>query len=360
MRWIWILPTCFALVVVACGDDAGSDNHAGGGGKSAGGGGSSASGGSGGGSGGGGGTGAGGAGGTGAVDGSAGSSGSGGSGGTAGTSGASGSAGTSSGGSAGSAGTAGSGGNAGAAGAGGSTDAGADSSTDAGTDGTAVDANTDSSSDAATNSCPALDAAAGDTIVFNGTNDFDKYPLEQTLTPGVTQQTWERFALTWDADYLYVTMVAIAFEDANKPVHVYVEAGSSLGAATPSTGKQYSGLTPNLPFTPTHLIAGRQQSNGYSGVYTPASSWGNQIAQFQDGVDVFVAADHHTVSMRVSRYLLGCPTTLRLVAHVVNATTGNEWKDVVPTSHTPWAANPNDYYEIDLDADPAISGWASK
>ncbi|MCZ7679228.1 MAG: hypothetical protein M5U28_10925 [Sandaracinaceae bacterium] len=94
-----------------------------------------------------------------------------------------------------------------------------------------------------------------------GVDDAAEYPSSQVLTPGAPLQPWEAFGLTWDADYLYVTMVSQAFEDQYKPVHVYLEARASLGAAAPSTGKTYNSLTPQLPFTPTHVIAVRRTSD---------------------------------------------------------------------------------------------------
>lgn len=203
---------------------------------------------------------------------------------------------------------------------------------------------------------------AGDTLVFDGIDDAAAYPASQVMTPGATLQSWDRFALTWDSEFLYVTMVSQAFEDQYKPVHVYVEAATTLGPATPSTGKVYSSLTPELPFSPTHLIALRRRSDSgmggpYNGVYTPASSWNDRALPLDSGSDYWVASDNHTISVRVPWVALGCPSQLRLSAHVVNAVSANEWKDLAPATATPWTTSGGAFYEIDLSGDPAISGW---
>jgi hypothetical protein len=127
-------------------------------------------------------------------------------------------------------------------------------------------------------------------------------------------------------------------------------------------GKPYGGLTPQLPFTPTHLIAVRRTSDSgtggpYDGVYTPASSWGDRATPLAEGVDYWIAGDHHTIAVRVPWTALGCPSRLRLSAHVVHGAVANEWKDIVPTTATPWTVSGGAFYEIDLSGDPAISGW---
>src|SRR5438445_797149 len=82
---------------------------------------------------------------------------------------------------------------------------------------------------------------------------------------------------------------------------------------------------------------------------TPAATWDTRATPLVEGTDVLISADGQTLSVRVSWAALGgCPTALRLVAHVVHGTTGNEWKDLAPTTHTPWLAPGGGYYEIDL------------
>src|SRR5439155_747544 len=76
------------------------------------------------------------------------------------------------------------------------------------------------------------------------------------------------------------TVTSSAFVSSYEPVHVYVEAGTALAAAVPAQGKEYGGLVPQLPFSPTHLVAARRVSDSgsgpYDGVFTPASGFTTQ------------------------------------------------------------------------------------
>ena len=205
-------------------------------------------------------------------------------------------------------------------------------------------------------------ASGGIPIALDGVDDLGKYPASQILTPDplTLNQPWELFGLAWDRDFLYVTQVSQGFEDEYEPLHVYLEASDALGTPTSTTGKEYSGLTPALPFAPTHVVAARVTDgvDAYNGVYTPDAQWSTKALALVSGVDVFVSADRHTLAARVPLEALGCPTHLRLAAHVVHdVVVANEWKDVVPTGHTPWAAPGGAYYEIDLTADPSVSSW---
>jgi hypothetical protein len=218
----------------------------------------------------------------------------------------------------------------------------------------AIDAELDASPDAG---CA---ISVGLTPQLDGVADLDDYPAAQRLAPGA-QLGSDAVAIAWDASRLYITASSTAFEADYKPLHVYVETGTALPSAVPGSGKEYSGLTPMLPFTPTHLVAARRTTGAtpYNGVYLPAASWTTRDTALQPGADVFVSADHRTLSIAVPWAALGgCPTALRLAVHVVHAVSANEWKDLVPASHTPWQAPGGGYYEIDLTGTPAVSGWA--
>lgn len=225
-----------------------------------------------------------------------------------------------------------------------------------------IDAAVDAMIDARVVDAPACAIDPGDTVLLDGTGDLAAYPASQVLTPGVPLAAGDRVAITWDPQYLYVTATAGSFADAFKPLHVYVETGATLPAAVPTMGKEYGGDTPFLPFSPTHLIAIRRQDDGgtgaYDGVYTPAAAWTTRTFALVPGTHVFASADNGTLSVRTPWSALGgCPTTMRLAAHVVHGDVANDWKDTVPTTHTPWVAPGGGYYEIDLTADPAIAGW---
>lgn len=196
--------------------------------------------------------------------------------------------------------------------------------------------------------------------VLDGSADLDDFAMEQRLAPGAMLGT-DAVAITWDQAKLYVTVASTAFDAEYEPLHLYVEAATTaLATPTPAAGKEYSGLVPTLPFSPTHLIAARR-NNGvdlYDGVYAPAAGWTTKATALDPGTHVFVAADHHALSVAVPWSSLGgCPHALRVALHVVHAIPANEWKVLVPASHTPWLAPGGGYYEVDLTAPSAISGW---
>ncbi|NVB81337.1 MAG: hypothetical protein HOV81_23275 [Kofleriaceae bacterium] len=202
--------------------------------------------------------------------------------------------------------------------------------------------------------------AAGLTPTLDGTDDMAEYPAAQQVTPGAMLGT-DVAAIAWDDAKLYVTVASTAFEQAYEPLHIYVEAGTTLGAATPANGKEYGGLVPALPFSPTHLIAVRRVSDsgtgGYNGVFVPGDGWTARTLDLD--ASTFASADLHTLSVSVPWSALGtCPTHTRLALHVVHGAVANEWKDLVPGTHTPWLAPGGGFYEIDLTAPPAVSGWS--
>ncbi len=206
--------------------------------------------------------------------------------------------------------------------------------------------------------------AQGQTPTLDGTGDYSEYLASQHLAVGAPQGSTDVAAITWDPSHLYVTMTSDAFGGAFEPLHIYVEArATTLPAAVASTGKEYGGLTPALPFTPTHVIAVRRQTDSgtggpYDGVYTPAAAWATRSLALEPGTHVFASTDLRTLSVRAPWSALGgCPTRLRLAAHVVHNVVANEWKDTVPPSHTPWLAPGGGSYEIDLTASPAVAGW---
>ncbi len=226
-----------------------------------------------------------------------------------------------------------------------------------------ADAARDAAPDVAIDSALPSDAgcaiSAGVSPEIDGVDDLNAYPAAQRLTPGAMLGS-DAAAIAWDATRLYITVASTAFEGEYEPLHIYVQSATALTAAAPATGKEYSGLVPTLPFTPTHLIAARRTNgaDAYDAVYLPAMSWTTRGASLDPAASVFAAADRHALSVVVPWAALGgCPTALRLAVHVVHAASANEWKDVVPASHTPWVAPGGGYYEVDLTGTPAISGW---
>ena len=206
---------------------------------------------------------------------------------------------------------------------------------------------------------PGCAIAAGITPVLDGTNDLADYPAAQQLTPGAMLGS-DGAAVAWDRSHLFVTVTSTAFTSPYEPLHVYLQAGTTLPAAASATGKEYSSLVPALPFTPTHLVAVRRVSDSgtgaYDGVYVPGDGWTARAAALD--ASTFVSADQHTISVAVPWSALGgCPTSLRLAWHVVHAQVANEWKDLVPATHTPWQMPGGDYYELDLTGSLAVASW---
>lgn len=221
----------------------------------------------------------------------------------------------------------------------------------AGADG-APDAAADAAPDAG---CP---ISMGMTITLTGSGDLALYPAAQQIAPGAMLGS-DAAALGWDAQHLFITVQSTAFAQAYEPLHVYVEAADVLGAPVAATGKEYSGLVPQLPFTPTHLIAVRRVSDAgtgpYDAVFTPASQWTTPDMPLVDGTDVFASQTAVSVAVPWSA-LGGCPHALRLAMHVVHAQPANEWKDLVPATSTPWLAPGGDYLELDL---TGAIGWGT-
>jgi hypothetical protein len=75
-------------------------------------------------------------------------------------------------------------------------------------------------------------------------------------------------------------------------------------------------------------------------------------------LDPATYASSTQLSVRVPWSALGgCPAQMRFALHVVHAVAGNEWKDLVPSTHTPWLTPGGGYYEIDLTAPAAVASW---
>lgn len=199
----------------------------------------------------------------------------------------------------------------------------------------------------------------GEPLELDGVDDLAKYPADQQLTPGAVLGA-DLAAVAWSRDALFVTVHSSAFASAYEPLHIYVETGATLATPVAAMGKEYSGLVPALPFSPTSLIAVRRISDAgtgpYDGVFVPADSWQTRTLALEDAT--FVAPDQQAISVRVPWSALGgCPTAMRLALHVVHGQAANEWKDVVPATHTPWQMPGGGYYEIDLTGPQSSSSW---
>ena len=198
-------------------------------------------------------------------------------------------------------------------------------------------------------------------VALDGVDDIDAVDPAAVVSAGAGLESWSRVGLTWDAEALTLVVNSRAFEEDYAPFVLYVEADA--GPAVPTTGFEYSALTPALPFTPTHSITLRRQSDSgdglgpWAGVWVWTGSDWSQHLRLEPGVTMFTAADSHTISARVPWSVLGSPSTLRLVGHVVWAQPFEEWKELVPYNHTPWASSVSGYAELDLNGPPEVSLW---
>ena len=198
--------------------------------------------------------------------------------------------------------------------------------------------------------------SAGLTPTLDGTDDLAEYPSAQRLSPGAMLGT-DIAAIAWNPSQLFITVSSSAFTAPYEPLHVYIEAGTA-SVATPSAGKEYGGLVASLPFAATHLIALRRVSDAgtgaYNGVFVATDGWTTRGTP----LDAIVSSDQRTLSVAVPWTAIApCPTALRLALHIVHGATGNEWKDLVPTTHAPWLSSGGGFYEIDLTAAPAVTSW---
>ena len=215
----------------------------------------------------------------------------------------------------------------------------------------------DASPDAAIAACA---ISEGFTPTLDGTDDLGAYPSAHQMSPGAPLGS-DAAAIAWDATNLYATVTSTAFTNPYEPLHIYIEATHAPGTAQPSTGKEYGGLTPQLPFDATHLVGVRRVSDSgtgaYDGVFVPSDGWMTRTLALDAAT--LVSADHKTLSVTVPWSALGnCPTSLRLAVHVVHGVSANEWKDLVPATHTPWQSPGGGYYEIDLTGSPAVTSWS--
>lgn len=207
----------------------------------------------------------------------------------------------------------------------------------------------------------------GKLVSFDGSNDLNKIPTKQHLTPSIQLATWEKFGWSWDADWLYIAVVSKGFEQPLRAFMLYVESiNSTSTAATPSTGMTYLNLTPQLPFAPTHLIGLRERTDNndgfgpWNGVWRKESAGWVLQTRWKPGRDSFVAQDKHTISVRIRRTELGQATKLRIVGHLVHGGAGNEWKVTLPSTHTPWKSHTTGYIELDLGQAPGPAAWQTK
>mgnify|MGYP002407260776 CR=1 FL=1 len=208
---------------------------------------------------------------------------------------------------------------------------------------------------------------------FDGSSDYDELPEASKVTPGITLADWERFALTWDEDFVYVAVVSSAFEASGvRPYMLYLQ-GSSAPFANPAAraGLAYDNQTANVPFEAGYLVAVRRTSDTGDGAgpWNGLFRWDNggwvRQQRFEEGREFWVGSDSgRTLSFRVRRSQLGSPTRLRVAGHVVSG--GGNYNDVLPSAeggpqHEPWVSGRTEgFYEIDLTGPSGATAWTHR
>jgi hypothetical protein len=207
-----------------------------------------------------------------------------------------------------------------------------------------------------------LPRSNGALVALDGTGDFDAFAPTQRATPAIPYDTWDNFALDWDADYLYLARASPAFERTReRPLVIYLQSADAPAGA-PRQGLTYSMQTPTVPFAAEYAIVLRRESDladgagPYNGVFHFDGARWQRSLRFVQGRHFWVGSDmNRTLSLRLPRAQLGAPTRLRWVAHVV--TGGSNYNDTLPSTHQPWTATGGGHYETNLAGPRAASAW---
>lgn len=198
------------------------------------------------------------------------------------------------------------------------------------------------------------------TVLLDGTDDLLAFDAGSRILPptlGAPIETWDALAVSTDGNDLVAAQVSLAFETDFAPWMLYLQVDPA-GAAAPADGMPYAigavSQAAKIPFTPdfvvaTRAVAGTGPNAGpWSGLYRrDGASW-TLVRRFEAGQDMFVAADRHTISFRLDLALIGNPSQLRAASHVLWGQPAEEWKDLWPAGHTPWAAGGGVSEIIDL------------
>jgi hypothetical protein len=191
---------------------------------------------------------------------------------------------------------------------------------------------------------------------LSGDEDLGKYGDGEKMAPGAASQPWSLYGVAYDEQAIYISLASDAFEDPYKPLMMYFEPiGSNPPPPLPSQGVAYSDLTPALPFSARFAVSLRRLSDDgsgegpYNGIWRREDASGPWIRQqrLEQGKQWWISSDQHTLSVRIPREALGASSGLRFVAHVVNATAGNEWRETLPAGHTPWEGG-GQFFSVDL------------
>ncbi len=200
-------------------------------------------------------------------------------------------------------------------------------------------------------------------VIFDGSEDLGKLSPDQQVEPGAPLEPWSRWGLEWDDRFLYVALVSPLFQDDFKAAMVYIEPVlDERPESLTRQGVDYSGQRAVLPLDASYMISWRWQQSGaagdepWSGVYTWRDGSWQRVWGMTPGEHLWGASDRHTMSVRVPLGLFGPARRWRLVGHAIHGEPGEEWKELLPASHTPWDGG-GGAIEIDLDGAHGQENW---
>jgi hypothetical protein len=198
---------------------------------------------------------------------------------------------------------------------------------------------------------------------FDGVEDLADLAPTGAFAPGAPLGPGSRAALDWDDQFLYLHLTTPAFADDGYAPWISYFQVDPVGAPRPSSGMEYSGLVPELPFEAQYAVSWRAVEDAGDGFGPWPALWVREgsgwrpLWRFQAGVDAIPASDGGGVTLVLSRAALGDPSTLRWCASVVWARPANEWKELAPATFTPWAGG-GEGYLVDLSGPPDAAVWA--
>ena len=207
-----------------------------------------------------------------------------------------------------------------------------------------------------------IDGSGLTTYTFSGSNGLSEIPTGNQITPGLALDAGDRVALDWDSSGLYLAVATVMFSDQTKAYVLYLETTqSSFSAAVSNTGIEYASLTAEVPFDAQYAIAIRgtvddvEGGSAWTGLYERKVGGWELVAAFVDDDSMWRTTGEIDVVVPFS--LIGTPTSIRIAGHAINEVVTQEWKDVIPTGHTPWATSTSGFYEIDLSGTHTVSSW---
>lgn len=194
-------------------------------------------------------------------------------------------------------------------------------------------------------------AADPPAVVPDGVDDGAAYPPDALRPPlGAPLAPWSALSLAWDERTLWLTLVSPAFEEDFAPWMVDL---APVGAPGPGASAPYvygAVVDPAVvPFDPAVTIAARAvggaEADGgpWPGVYAD----GDRVMRFTPGVDLFLSADRHTMTLAVPRAALSVSGPAALAARVIRGAPGEEWKELAPATHAPWTLDGGEALPID-------------